>query len=96
MNAVKPAIAPGLSRANVFGTEHAKPTTIDGLIVYLAQTIPNETLISYPTRELGVSDFTDYMAKELDHFVDETAKDLANQGLQPMARIYEPLTVDLS
>lgn len=86
MTAIIPAVntGPTLSLGGS-RTKITKPTTIDELTIHLAQTIPNEPLVSYPAHEFGVSDFTDYTAADLDLFADEAAKELTRQGLRPVA-----------
>jgi hypothetical protein len=81
---VTAAVAPSSVREPILHGAASKIDSINSindLIVYQAQTIPNTPLIAYS--EHGSNSYVDYTAKDLDQFADEAAKELSGLGLRP-------------
>jgi hypothetical protein len=59
------------------------PATVDDLIVDRLQSLSDTPLVAYPATSHGTDDYVEYTARDLDRFVDETARQLTWLGLVP-------------
>ncbi|KAK8196824.1 hypothetical protein IWZ00DRAFT_183202 [Phyllosticta capitalensis] len=57
--------------------------SINDLILHKAKTVPNTPLIAYPISKDGQSRLLEYTSRDIDLFVDATAKELDRLGLKP-------------
>ena len=64
-------------------TSLEKINSINDLILYQAQCIPDVALIAYPYPDNTISDFAEYSARDLNQFTDRVAIELSTQGLRP-------------
>lgn len=61
--------------------------SINDLILHKAKTVPNTPLIAYPISKDGQSRLLEYTSRDIDLFVDATAKELDRLGLKPQVFI---------